>query len=168
MKRKTCIFVLLTLLLVTMAVSTGHTQNLIKRSRIELRLGLAANTGVEATVSRNGVTTTTETVGSLASLGFSRWLSEDFAVTIAAAALAVDVSSNIESAGSVTSSTSVITSISLGGRYYFPKSTYGGKWRPYAGISVGPVIGSETETTVDTAVVASTSTQTAFGSHAVF
>jgi outer membrane protein W len=163
MPRKFCTCLLAAILLVTTAASIASAQNLVKRSRIELGLGLATDVGTEATVSGSGIVTSTELGGPLGSIGFSRWLSEDFAVTISVGALAVDISSDVGIWGSVSTHTAVISMISLGGRYYFPRSTYGEKWRPYAGLAIGPVIGSETETKVGYEVVAKSSNQTAFG-----
>ena len=50
-----------------------------------------------------------------------------------------------------------------GARFYFPESTYGSTWRPYASAEVGPVIGYESGTEVGEGVSVESRIRPAFG-----
>jgi hypothetical protein len=59
--------------------------------------------------------------------------------------------------------TAYVIPIQCGLRYYFPQSSFGGSWRPYGVVAVGPYIGTESETLVGLEIKSTSKTRGAFG-----
>jgi hypothetical protein len=137
-------------------------QDLAHRSRLELQLGVGIRASTSATTSSGGVVTETSAAGFLGSFGYSYWLQEELALTIGLGVLTSDVESSV-GAGGVGSRTATVVPLFAGLRYYFPRSTYGGKWRPYAAGAVGPVFGTETASAVGSVIRNESITRTALG-----
>jgi len=137
-------------------------QPLANRSRIEVVLGVGVRTGSSVSTTTGGVTGETSAEGLLASLGYSRWLSESLAVIVSAGVLTAEVDYRVGTGG-VTAGAATVVPLFAGVRYYFPESANGAKWRPYASIAVGPVIGSESRTEVGSVIASESITRAAFG-----
>jgi hypothetical protein len=155
-------YIAATIMILLMAASLGQAQNLNGRSRIELGIGMAARTQTAVEVGIAGVETDIDASGVLGTFGFVHWIQENLAVTIGFNANAIDIGTRVDFSG-VNTHTAVISSISMGCRYYLPESTYGTGWRPYMSAAVGPFIGSESKVEVGTTVVAEDNTEVAFG-----
>lgn len=150
------------LVMISLGAATASTQNLAKRSRIELQLGMSVRTNTSVSTTLGGASVETGPEGFMGSIGYSYWVQENLAVTISAGALAstVDVNAGI---GGTSTYTASVGQILLGTRYYVPRSTYGTSFRPYLSLAVGPVIGSQSGTSAGTVVITESISETAFG-----
>jgi hypothetical protein len=137
-------------------------QDLAQRSRLELQLGVGIRASTSSSASAGGVITETSAAGFLGSFGYSYWLQEELALTVGVGVLTSDVESRV-GAGGVSTRTATVVPLFAGLRYYFPRSTYGSKWRPYAAGALGPVFGTETASEVGSVIVNESITRTAFG-----
>lgn len=152
----------LTIGLLAVTAASIHAQNLAQRSRLELQLGVGIRANTTSVASVGGVTAETSAAGFLGSFGYSYWVQEALALTVGLGVLTTDVESRV-GAGGVSSRTATVVPLFAGLRYYFPKSTYGGQWRPYLAGALGPVIGTETASKVGSTIVNESITRTAFG-----
>lgn len=130
--------------------------------RLELDLGTWVPVSSEATVSADGVSTAVGNAGMLGSFVYSNYFQRNMAVTVGASGLALDIESRVGASG-VTTRTAIVSAIRVGMRYYFVESSLDGTSRPYLSISMGPYMGSESETSVGSTVVTSSKSLTAFG-----
>jgi opacity protein-like surface antigen len=143
--------------------SCSYAASLEKRHQIGLRVGMwNQTTGVRSEVDVWGVTTSVDASGYLGGVSYGHWLEEYLALTIDIGGMAADVSTSSGASG-VTTETSVIGSIIVGVKAYFPKSTYTSSVRPYARAGVGPFIGSQSSTDVGTSVTVESRSENAFG-----
>jgi hypothetical protein len=133
--------------LIILAMASGpavplDAQALAGRSRIELRVGLGMRSHAGTSASTDGTVTDARAEGLLGALGYSRWLSERAAVVVSVGLLAADAETRTSASGAVDRAAAVVP-ILVGVRYYFPESTFGSAWRPFASVEAGPVIGFE-------------------------
>ncbi len=143
--------------------SCSYAASLEKRHQIGLRVGMWNQTaGVTSEVGAGGVTTSVDVNGFLGGVSYGHWLEEYIALTIDIGGMAADVSTSTGASG-VTTETSVIGSILMGVKVYFPNSTYTSSVRPYASAGVGPFTGSQSSTGVGTSVTVESRSETAFG-----
>jgi outer membrane protein W len=119
-------------------------------------------TGVTSEVGVGGVTTSVDVSGFLGGVSYGHWLEEYLSITIYIGGMAADVSTSTGVSG-VATETSVIASILMGVKVYFPKSTYTSSVRPYASAGVGPFTGSQSSTKVGMSVTVESRSETAFG-----
>lgn len=152
----------LSALLLTSPAPT-EAQALVDRSRIELKLGFGARANSGTTTDLQGVQTDTEASGLLGSIGYNKWIREELAVTVSVGLLAVDVGTSV-GAGGVETSTSLVIPAFLGVRYYVPRSTLGGKYRPYLSAEGGPLLGFDADTEVGDVVQSGSSSSATIGS----
>jgi hypothetical protein len=144
---------------------TAEAQSLDKRHQIELRMGFWNQVATARTeVHGADVTTSVESNGTVGSLSYGHWLQEGLALNLGVAGLAADIEHRSSSSGTSTE-TGVVSYIFIGLKHYFPKSTHSSSVRPFAGISLGPYIGSQTETEVGTVVTVESRTEGAIGGH---
>jgi hypothetical protein len=123
-------------------------------------MGVRANSGT--TVSGSGVETETKATGFLGSIGYSRWLKEGLALTGSAGFLSAEAKTSAGTSGFESRSASVFL-LFFGARYYFPESTFGSQWRPYASAEIGPVIGSQSELKLGSVIAGESITRAALG-----
>jgi outer membrane protein W len=145
----------MTALLVAIAVVTvpASAQSLAKRHQIELRAGgWSQVTDNKTEIGDGGVTATGATTGFVGGLAYGHWVEEQLALRICASLLETSVDVQATASGVTTESAAVIQ-VMLGTRYYFPKSTYGEQFRPFGGLGVGPVFGTQENVRVGTTVV---------------
>jgi hypothetical protein len=117
-------------------------QDFLGRSRIEVRLGMGVRTNSGTTTSGTGIQTETEAAGFLGSIAYAHWLDEGLALTGSAGFLSAEAKMSAGTSGFESRSASVFL-LFFGARCYFPKSTFGSQWRPWASAELGPVIGSQ-------------------------
>lgn len=117
-------------------------QDLVGRSRIEVRFGMGVRANSGTTTSGGGIQTETEAAGFLGSIGYSHSLTEGLALTGSAGFLSAEAKMSAGSSVFESRSATVFL-LFFGARYYFPDSTLGSQWRPYASAELGPVIGSQ-------------------------
>lgn len=160
---KPCGRTLAPVLMLALAAATSDAQQSEGRSRIELQIG-AAITGATTTSTVGSIVSETESVGALGTLAFSHWVREQLAVIVSIGGWAVEVDSSV-GAGVVTSRTAVVAPLMGGIRYYFVPSE-GGGFRPFVSIKMGPVFGTESETSVGSTVVSRSVTRTVVGGRA--
>ena len=149
-------------ILLVFGAGTVSAQSLEKRSRLELRLGMAVHTNAGVEVSVDGVETDVSTGNFLGAIGYSYWLSEPWAISFSAGAVSLNVDTRV-SAGSVNTSSKILSQLMVGVRYYFVKSTLTGTHRPYFSLEAGPVIGSQSAVIVGTSVVVEDRSETTIG-----
>lgn len=154
--------ILIVLLLIVSVSMTSEAQNLVNRSRIEIRGG-AEDNGLDnnVTIGINNVEVSSGT-GTMVAIGYSKYIQENLAITIFVSPMILNNNIGI-SIGVVNTGTSTVTPVYIGARYYVFESTYGKSMRPYLSFAAGPVIGSESETNVDMSVEFSSHNETAFG-----
>ena len=151
-------FVLVLLASITQAASLNG------RSFIGIRGGFAGSGGeTKAIIAGTSIETSTNASGGMGGVTFGHWVAENMAVTIDVFAISTDIDTKIDIAN-VSTHSGGVAGIHTGIRYYFPKSSFDGSWRPYVSASVGPYIGDETNTSITTGVSVETKTQYAFGS----
>jgi hypothetical protein len=141
----------------------AEAQALLDRHRIELKLGFGARTNSGTNTDSQGVQTDTEASGMLGSVGYHKWIREELAVGVSVGLLAVDAGTTV-GAGGVETSTSLVLPLFLGARYYLPRSTLGGKYRPYLSAEGGPLLGFDSATEVGDVVQSGTSSSATIGS----
>jgi hypothetical protein len=117
-------------------------QDFLGRSRLEVRLGVGVRASSGTTTSGTGIHTETEAAGLLGSIAYAHWLNEGFALTGSAGFLSAEAKMSAGTSGFESRSASVFL-LFFGARRYFPESTFGSPWRPYASVELGPVIGSQ-------------------------
>ena len=143
--------------------SSSNAGSLEKRHQVGLRLGMwNQTTDVKTEVDASGVTTSVEASGFLGGVSYGHWLEEYLALTIDIGGMAADVSTSSDASGATTE-VSVIGSILMGLKAYFPKSTYTSSLRPYARASVGVFTGSQSSTDAGTSVTVESRSGTVFG-----
>jgi hypothetical protein len=118
--------------------------------------------GATTSASVGNIISETQSVGALGAIAFSHWVREQLAVTFSVGAWALDVESRV-GAGEVMSRTAVIMPLMGGVRYYFPRSSIGSGFRPFASFTAGPVFGTESESSVGAMIVNRSITRTALG-----
>jgi hypothetical protein len=111
------------------------------------------------------VETKTDAAGFLGAVGYSRWVKESLAFTVVVGVNAVSTETSAGASG-VDTRTALVIPVFLGVRRYFPESTFGSKWRPYASAEIGPVVGNETESLVGSVIANESITEAALGGRA--
>ncbi len=156
-------FLSITLLILLVISLTVQSQPLVNRSRIEIRGGMMRH-GFDAStrIGISGIEVSTGASGFMASIGYSKWIQENLALTFSISPVLVDNDVTVGISG-VSTGTNAITPIFIGARYYLFESTYGKSMRPYLSAAAGPVVGSASETSVGLTVEVSSHTETAFG-----
>lgn len=162
MLRSTIVTLLILSVLAFAIVSDSYARISKGTSRLELVLGAWVPVSSEVSVGIDGVNTSTGVAGLNGGFAYSNFFQKNMAVTIALSGLAVDVETSVGSQG-VVSRTAVVASILPGIRYYFLESSLKNTTRPYLSISFGPYIGTESESSVGTTVVAKSESFAAFG-----
>lgn len=154
--------IVLVLMTVVASVSTSA-QSLEKRHQIELRIGgWSQVTDVRTEVGAGGVTTTVGSNGFIGGFAYGHWLQEELAFRVSAGLMAANI--DVQTSGSgVTTDIAAVVPVLFGVRYYFPKSTHGEQFRPFAGAGVGTIIGSQEIVRTGTTVVTETRTEAAMG-----
>lgn len=137
-------------------------QDLLGRSRIEVRLGMGLRASSGTTMSGTGVQTETEAARFVGSITYAHWLSERLALTGSAGFLSAEAKMSAGTSAFESQSASVFL-LSFGARCYFPESTFGSKWRPYGSAELGPVIGSQSWLEIGGAATGEAITTTALG-----
>lgn len=148
---------------VVMFAGLSHAGLLEKRHQVELRLGAWNQvTDNRTEITATGVTTTVGSSGFLGGFAYSYWLTEGTALNISIGFMAVDLTTDASIAG-VTSKNSTVTPILMGVKQYFPRSTYGTSVRPYVKAAIGPYLGHQSLTLVDSYVTIESRSRAAFG-----
>ncbi len=152
----------LTCVVLALAVSADAI-SLEKRHQLALRLGMWNQiTDTRTEIGVSGVTTSVESSGLLGGIAYGNWLEENLALTFSVGGMALDISTNTGISGVITE-TSAITSMLMGVKYYFAKSTLQSSVRPHLRSSAGPFIGSQSSNEVGTTIVNESRTEFAFG-----
>ena len=137
------------------------------RSAFELQLGAWVDqSGAESRVLVSGAKVETSMGGFAGGLSYAYWLEENLAIQIGFTALVADLETSIQSIGRVSTTTATVTPILMGVRYYWPRSSFGAKVRPFVGAAVGTAFGSESNTRVDSEVIVESNTEVAFAGQA--
>jgi outer membrane protein W len=159
---KTKTLMAITLVAVAAPGSTSA-QSLAKRHQIELRMGgWSQVTDTRTAVGIGGVTTTVASNGFIGGVAYGHWLQEELAFRISAGLMAASIDVQTSVSGVATDFAAVVP-VLFGMRYYFPRSTYGEQFRPFAGAGVGTLIGSHEIVQTGMTVVAETRTEAALG-----
>lgn len=155
---------LTTLLIISVFASVvTSAQSFENRHQIELRMGgWSQVTDTRTAVGIGGVTTTVASNGFIGGIAYGHWLEEELAFRISAGLMAASIDVEASASGVATNFAAVMP-VLFGLRYYFPKSTYGGQFRPFAGAGVGTLIGSHEIVQTGMTVVAETRTEAALG-----
>jgi outer membrane protein W len=155
------LFVLCAAILI--AGAAAEAQSLAGRHQVELHVGIWNQTAsVTTEVGAGGVSTSVGASGFLGGLAYGYWLQESVSLRVSAGAMAASVDTDIDGSG-VSSEVASITQLLFGMRYYFPRSTYGQKLRPFLGAGVGAFIGSQVQSAVGMSVSANVGTEAAIG-----
>jgi len=152
----------LAVLSVVLVPTSVRAQDLLGRSRLEVRLGVGFRAQTGTTASGSGVETETEAAGLLGSVGYSYWLKEGLALTGSGGLLSAEAKTSAGTGGFESRSASVFL-LFFGVRYYFPESTFGSQWRPYASAELGPVVGSQSEFRLGSVIAGESITRAALG-----
>ena len=136
-------WVLTMLLVVALSVTatTVGAQNLVDRSRLDLRLGTRFTS--QTTTSQDGVVKTTKAGGILASIGFAHWLKEGLALTTTASFLGTKVETSPTGGAAWRTDRAFSVPLLVGLRNFIPITTGNSSWRPWASAEAGPIIGIE-------------------------
>lgn len=161
---KTIMKAVITLACVVFALATGaDAVSMEKRHQLALRLGMWNQiTDTRTEIGITGVTTSVESSGLLGGIAYGNWLEENLAMTFSIGGMALEISTNTGIAGVITE-TSAITSMLMGVKYYFARSTLESSVRPNLRGSAGPFIGSQSRTAVGLTIVNESRTEYAFG-----
>ncbi len=153
--------------LMAASVSTvTSAQSLEKRHQIELRIGgWSQVTDIRTEIGPQGVETSVGSNGFIGGFSYGHWLQEDLAFRISAGLMSLRI--NVQSSASgVSTNFAAVMPLLLGMRYYFPKSTQGEQFRPFAGASVGTFVGGQEIVRTGMTVVTDQRTEVAFGTEA--
>jgi hypothetical protein len=154
--------VTLACILLATTVSAG-TVSLEKRHQLSLRLGMwNQTTDTRTEVGIGGVETSVEASGMLVGIAYGHWLEENLTLTFCLGAMALDISTNTGTSG-VKTETSAVSSMLMGVKYYFVKSTLGSSARPYLKGSAGPFIGSQSSVIAGMTTITEERTEFALG-----
>jgi hypothetical protein len=155
--------VTLSIVLLTVLVVSSTAQPLLKRHEIGVRMGMWNQVSdSRAEINWEGVSTSVNSSGYLGGLTYSHWLTEGLAVSVSISGMVADIETNVGYLG-VTTETAVVVPILFGVKQYFPASTFGTGIRPYAQVSLGPFIGSQSSTKAGLEVVAESRSEAAMG-----
>jgi len=151
------------MLLTVMVSASTSAQSLDKRHQIELRIGgWSQVTNDRTEVGASGVTTTVARNGFIGGFAYGHWLQEELAFRISAGVMAANIEVQASVSG-VTTDFAAVAPVLFGLRYYFPTSTYGEQFRPFAGVGVGTIVGSQEIVQTGVTVVTDSRTEAAFG-----
>ena len=151
-----------TAIVLALAVN-ANAVSLEKRHQLSLKLGMwNQTTSTRVEVGLDGVETSVESSGLLGGIAYGHWLQENLALTFCIEGMALDISTDAGVVGVVTES-STVTSMLLGLKYYFVKSTLVSTVRPYLKGSAGPLTGTQSSSRVGLRVVNEERTESAFG-----
>ena len=144
--------------------ATAEQENRLEgRSAFELQVGAWVDqSGSESRVLVSGARVETKMGGFAGGLSYAYWLQENLAVQFGFTALVADLETSVQSIGRVSTTTATVTPVLMGVRYYWPRSSYGTKVRPFVGAAVGTAFGSESNTRVDNEVIVESNTEIAF------
>ena len=132
-----------TLLVVALSATatTVGAQNLVDRSRLDLRL--AARLSSRTSTSRAGVVKTTDAGGILASVGLAHWHREGLALTATVTLHRAEVDESTTGGRSWQTDRAFSVPLLVGLRYFIPSPAETARWRPWASGEAGPIIGIE-------------------------
>lgn len=148
--------------------SVASATSLEKRHALTVEFGVwAQTTNTRTEIGIGGVETTVDKNGMLASFGYSHWLQENLALCFDLRVQALDISTNINYY-SDNFETSVVSSMLMGFKYYFLKSSLERSTRPFLKLSLGPYIGEQSSESAGTVVLIEKRTEVAYGGHAGF
>lgn len=150
-------------LMAAVVSAAASAQSLEKRHQIELRMGgWSQVTDVRTETGPQGVETSVGSTGFIGGFSYGHWIQEDlaFRINTGLMALRIDVQS---SASGVSTNFAAVMPLLFGMRYYFPKSTQGEQFRPFAGASVGTFVGGQEIVRTGMTVVTDQRTEVAFG-----
>ncbi len=109
-----------------------------------------------------GVATTVASSGFVGGITYGHWLQEELALRISVGVMAASIETATSVSG-VSTDFAMVAPLLLGMRYYFPKSTYGAQFRPFAGAGVGTFVGSQASTQTGLTVVTEARSEGAMG-----
>lgn len=151
---------------IMLLTSTVFSTSLEKRHGLSLSFGIwSQTTSVRTEIGTGGVETSVGKDGMLAAIGYTHWLQENMAMTFDLKVQALDVSNNVDLISSETES-SVVSSMLLGFKYYFLKSTLASSARPFIKLGTGPYIGEQSKESASMVVLIEERTEIAIGGHA--
>ena len=149
--------------LILMLTVNTFAVSLEKRHQLELNLGMWNQTTSNRTeIGFDGVTTSVGANGFVGGISYGYWLSEGWALNISIDGMLIEMDTHTGIYGVITKNSS-IAMIRMGTKMYFPHSTFNGNVRPYAKISAGPYIGTQSNTVVGLEIVVEERTQGALG-----
>lgn len=154
--------------IIILLAGSSFSISLEKRHAITLEFGIWAQTNNSRTeIGIGGVETSVDKNGMLAALGYSHWFEENLALTLDLKIQALDVSTNINYYSSEFES-SVVSSILMGMKYYFLKSTLTSSFRPYLKAAAGPYIGEQSSESAGSVVLIEKRTEVSYGGNISF
>ena len=148
--------------LVLMAAVISSAGPLKKRHQIELKLGMWNQAQTQAEVDITSVSTSIENNGLLVSLSYGHWLEEHVALTMGIEVMSAEFSTETALRG-VSTEISAVVPVLMGMKFYYPIPGSESSIRPYGKLSVGPFVGSQSNTNVSLNVAVEERTEVAFG-----
>lgn len=134
------------------------------KHNIQLSMGFLSNYGVENKTSAGGVVNSVGGDGFLGSIAYSYWTRDNLAVGVSVSVLGSEVSNSI-SGYRVWSETSSVVSILFGIKYQPSMLVISKDMRPFLFASVGPCIGSATQSSTGSGFRSETYSETVVASH---
>jgi hypothetical protein len=137
--------VLVGLLLVTMtSLALSQPGPLKGSSSLEVNIGFWNEDQVGQQISMSGIKQSAKANGFVGGLGYSYWMREYLAVTVAASMLSGEASSTVSLSNIQQRANSVI-SVLIGMKYFLPQPELDDRVRPFVALGIGSYIGSEAE-----------------------
>ena len=162
MSRNITISLIALMVIAFVMASDGNAMVSKGTSRLELEVGTWVPVSTEVSVGAGGVSTSMNAAGMAAGFIYSNFFQRNMAVTISLSGVALDIETSVGIEG-VVSRSAYVSSALFGIRYYFSESSLESNTRPYISVSLGPYIGSESESSVWHYSNAKSESFTAFG-----
>jgi opacity protein-like surface antigen len=153
---------IITACLLLLAASIATAGSLEKRHQLELKLGMWTMNQSQTEINTSSVSTSFENEGLLAGFSYGHWLEEHVEFTIGFEVMSVTYHSETI-VGAVSERTSVVAPILMGVKLYVPQFGSDGSVRPHARLSIGPFVGSQSNTEIDSSVTVESRSEVALG-----
>jgi hypothetical protein len=142
----TCrIALLVSLFLAAMSgLALGQPGPLKGSSSLEVNIGLWNEAQVGQQISLGGIKQSAKSSGFVGGVGYSYWMREYLAITVAASMLSGEVSSTV-SLSNIQQRANSVVSILIGMKYFLPQPELDDHVRPYVALGIGSYVGSEAE-----------------------
>jgi Outer membrane protein beta-barrel domain len=161
--RATILVPILVLARVVVAQEPAH---LAGTHALELSVGMLTAVRTTTDVVVGSATVRSDAAGTIGSLGYGYWVSDDWSVRVSVGAAGVDAT--VSAGGPSASVESAVVSAVLFGVRYQPRAlAAGGRLWPYAALGVGPYFGQASSVRAGATTAIESRSQTALGARAV-